>query len=123
MRALDRATHLGQFDANADVNVHGYQRTRAVNRGIRKLQKHSQCRSTVDCEQRAKCKLPRKHRTLRIDFRIMVPGKLPQALGRTLPRGGSGAVGFPRPPESLSKQAIGSSSNTLPGRARDRRLV
>jgi len=42
---------------------------------------------------------------------------------RTLLRGGSGALGFPRLVESLPEQAIGSGSNTLAGRARGRRAV
>src|ERR1700681_1510321 len=38
--------------------------------------------------------------------------------GRTLPCRGTGALGFPWLPESLPEQAIGSSLNTLAGRAR-----
>jgi hypothetical protein len=75
----------------------------------------------VDCEHSAKTvKPPRKQRT---HFRIMLPDKLPRAAGRTLLRGGSGALRLTRLPESLPKQAIGSGSNTLAGGARGRRSV
>src|SRR5260370_21731739 len=55
-RALGRATHLRQSDANA----HGVGRTRAANRVTRTVRLHSQRASLVDCEPPAKTVKPRE---------------------------------------------------------------
>jgi hypothetical protein len=58
-----------------------------------------------------------KLRTRRIHSRI-ISQQIAASRGANLLRGSSCAMGFPRKPEPLPEQAIGSCSNTLAGGAR-----